>query len=307
MKSSMVRCHRASASASRPSRSPHARRGASRNGRGGGFTLIELLVVVAIIGLLVGILLPSLSRAKENARRSVCMAHLSQISLATQMYISENRDVTPAGHYNNASGISPRGTGRGVGAGLSNGLQVWDSIGGLLEAYLQADPRDIYRCPSARTDTEDDNFQISGDDPFSGTAPDDVFKPNYFYMCTAQWIVTPASTFWYPQVWATRNVANLPLSRIRMPAETVAWVDESTSHHTNSPDIYNRNAAGNLNVEDVDHFAYLDGHVSRRSFRNLCGYFQRLHGPIPQRQWGLTFEQQPHWTISNDFPPGCQP
>lgn len=55
-----------------------------------GFTLIELLVVIAIIALLMAILLPSLSRAREQARAVVCLSHLKQWSLCLSMYTSDH-------------------------------------------------------------------------------------------------------------------------------------------------------------------------------------------------------------------------
>ncbi|QNN22321.1 DUF1559 domain-containing protein [Planctomycetales bacterium ZRK34] len=56
------------------------------------FTLIELLVVVSIIALLIAILLPSLSKAREVAKNAVCMTHQRQLGLALTMYANSYRD-----------------------------------------------------------------------------------------------------------------------------------------------------------------------------------------------------------------------
>ncbi|AQQ71083.1 type II secretion system protein G [Limihaloglobus sulfuriphilus] len=57
------------------------------------FTLIELLVVIAVIALLMGILLPTLGRAKIIARRTICQSNLKQISLAFEMYCHDNNST----------------------------------------------------------------------------------------------------------------------------------------------------------------------------------------------------------------------
>jgi len=54
------------------------------------FTLIELLVVVAIIALLIAILLPSLARARELSKTSVCLANLHGLGVGTATYLADN-------------------------------------------------------------------------------------------------------------------------------------------------------------------------------------------------------------------------
>ena len=59
------------------------------------FTLIELLIVIAIIGILVSILLPSLSKAKDKAKAAVCRSNLKQIGVGYLVYSKANRGKFP--------------------------------------------------------------------------------------------------------------------------------------------------------------------------------------------------------------------
>ena len=68
-----------------------------------GFTLIELLVVIAVIAVLMGMLLPAISRAREQAKVTVVNAELRQIGIALDMYFDDNRKFPPT-HEDCATG-----------------------------------------------------------------------------------------------------------------------------------------------------------------------------------------------------------
>jgi len=60
-----------------------------------GFTLIELLVVIAIIAILMAILFPVFSKARENARKATCQSNLKQLGMVINMYVQDYDETFP--------------------------------------------------------------------------------------------------------------------------------------------------------------------------------------------------------------------
>lgn len=100
-----------------------------------GFTLIEVLVVVAIIALLLAVLLPSLSQAREQAKRVVCLTNMSNMPKATLTFATEHRGFGQLiGTYDEWPIVDPTYVkyeyqslffSRGLNAGSPNWLKPW--------------------------------------------------------------------------------------------------------------------------------------------------------------------------------------
>ncbi len=67
--------------------------------RGAGFTLVELLVVTAIIGMLIGMLIPAVNMAREAGRKTQCLNNQKQLTLAFLNYSTAHNGVLPASYY----------------------------------------------------------------------------------------------------------------------------------------------------------------------------------------------------------------
>ncbi len=113
------------------------------------FTLIEMMVVLAIIGILAGILLPSLIGAREQTRRKSCLNNLSQIGRACISYQAPNGDYFPAFeqaiYYGTTPPIAANLPAAGQ-QGADGAFQPMPSLACLYPTYLP-DVR-VFGCPS---------------------------------------------------------------------------------------------------------------------------------------------------------------
>ena len=119
-----------------------------------GFTLIELLVVIATLSLLIAILLPALSQARHQARRTACAGNIRQVGVAIHLYAEDFDDTIPFG----PSGRPVTGSNFYTVTGsvtsllsLEDGAPV--GLGLLLKDYLSYQPTVLF-CPGADQPSE---------------------------------------------------------------------------------------------------------------------------------------------------------
>jgi prepilin-type N-terminal cleavage/methylation domain-containing protein/prepilin-type processing-associated H-X9-DG protein len=111
-----------------------------------GFTLIELLVVVAIIAVLVAVLLPALSAAREQGKSVVCQTNLRQLGMVFRYYAEDHNDFI-------ASNSAQPG-----------GSRWYDVLAAYRETQNRSRNRNIYICPSEEAtvwDTDPDGTRVN--------------------------------------------------------------------------------------------------------------------------------------------------
>jgi prepilin-type N-terminal cleavage/methylation domain-containing protein/prepilin-type processing-associated H-X9-DG protein len=154
-----------------------------------GFTLIELLVVIAIMAILAGILFPVLASARESARCTRCISNLRQLSMALQMYASDNDGAIPNWWQY---------TGRGY--------QIWPQY---LSTYYKSDQLIDEKQSKDDPDWLADYVYCTWGPGGHGTASDPYWK-------------------WPGPINGNPSNPPMQMDQVRRPSETIAFTDGST-------------------------------------------------------------------------------
>jgi len=178
------------------------------------FTLLEILVVVAIIALLISIMLPSLAKARAQARAALCMNHLKQLLTANYYYSQDSKGLLP--HYD-----------RWLWSGDSNKPEAPQS--GTLFGRRGSDPAvrptrnyavnaEIYKCPS------DEGQRRS-----IGSSIHPILPPTFSYTRNVYIMDVLRDT----QLWGGETGPNgsrtwdyMPIERPKRPSDTLMFFEE---------------------------------------------------------------------------------
>lgn len=232
--------------------------------RGEAFTLIELLVVVAIIALLASILVPTLNRARELTKRTVCSTNLNGIGQGIKLYTLSNGNRFPTVPLTGgASWGSKIGDNWNSNPFVNTGNDRCNSTNMFLLIRGNYASGKLFICPST-SDTEEPDFGNTGRWDFTGSTHISFGMQNPYGFDNPLSISSPSSAAWFadgsPYVFEDGNVN---AGQVNTGSSVVNWAggnEDDNKRNGNSP---NHNREG-------QNVCYGDGHVKWQENAN-CG------------------------------------
>ncbi|HVT89090.1 MAG TPA: type II secretion system protein [Tepidisphaeraceae bacterium] len=168
-----------------------------------GFTLVEVLVVIGIVAILVAILLPAMTRAREAANRTACLSNLKQIYEAFHFYAMDNDDQVPLGYRTASKQYNSM-----VYSTTAGGF--WVLFGVMKQAGYLPSPKVLY-CPSENNtkfmyDTADNPWPAPDVVPTANIQAGYCNRP---FMQIPDNLATAPTTFHMPRLSKFHNLAIL--------------------------------------------------------------------------------------------------
>ncbi len=216
-----------------------------RSRRNGGFTLIELLTVIAIIGILAAILIPTVGRVREHAKRAKCMSNVRQLTIGLINQANQSKNFKfPAN---------------------SGGSWPWDTSHALIQEVVNTAGREALYCPSNRMLGDLDKEQL--------------YKFGGNWAVTSYVLLVPGTKrvvapYLNERVQADYTVKIGTNDPVVLPASRRPLVVDAVI--SSGSDF--QGVAGGLPVNDTNHLdgrkptgghaGYVDGHVAWRSWNS---------------------------------------
>jgi prepilin-type N-terminal cleavage/methylation domain-containing protein/prepilin-type processing-associated H-X9-DG protein len=243
------------------------------------FTLIELLVVIAIIALLVSILLPSLSQAKELGRAVVCASNLKATSLSLQYYQEDW----------NGCAIIPWQRQTSASSGANMWQLQWPYVAAYYAAGVPITPGMYIRPPTGggwyNPDTQQNDIPAGSmwAHPCSGkdkspslqcpTLSNKKISSTYMYWTTPEWDCgTNFSMSWINARASLGETVNMwyrvKSNEFKHPGESIYLMDLSSTSYTDPTELSMWSSFGMYRVHphlSASNFLFLDSHVERLS------------------------------------------